>query len=117
MISEGGLTAGVIAEIERSLKSHGLIKIRVFGIEREAREMLLSEVCAKTGALSVQHIGKVLVIYRKQPDAPAKATVRRRRAVPRRASPAQADRPRTRFASAAETRSKRKIPARNRASR
>jgi RNA-binding protein len=64
MISEAGLSPRVVAEIERSLKSHELIKIRTSGAERLARAALLAEICMKTGAQPVQHIGKVLVVYR-----------------------------------------------------
>lgn len=67
MISDAGLSPGVVAEIERSLKSHQLIKIRTSGAERPARAALLVDICAKTGAQPVQHIGKVLVVYRENP--------------------------------------------------
>ncbi|MGC2520820.1 MAG: YhbY family RNA-binding protein, partial [Burkholderiales bacterium] len=73
MISEAGLSPGVVAEIERSLKSHELIKIRIFGAERPARAALLAEICTKTGAQPVQHIGKVLVVYRENPARPQPA--------------------------------------------
>ncbi len=63
-----GLTQSVLAEIERSLKSHELVKIRVPGEDRERREGLLDEICARTGAAAVQHIGKILVIHRRNPD-------------------------------------------------
>lgn len=69
MISEAGLSPNVLAEAERCLKSHELIKIRVFSGDRETRDLLLQELCLHTGASPVQHIGKVLVIYRKNPEA------------------------------------------------
>ena len=62
-IGGGGLTARVLAEIDRSLNSHELIKVRV-NAERDAREAILGEICRRTGALPVQHIGKVLVLFR-----------------------------------------------------
>lgn len=68
-ISQKGLTAAVLAEIERCLKAHGLIKIRVFEAEREARDTLLTEICNALGAAPVQHIGKLLVIWREKPEA------------------------------------------------
>ena len=85
MISEAGLSPGVVAEIERSLKSHELIKIRVFGIERLARAALLAEICMKTGAQPVQHIGKILVVYRENPvqPRPAPSTAPKLRGKPR----------------------------------
>jgi RNA-binding protein len=44
-ISQKGLTSSVMAEIDRSLKAHELIKLRLYGIEREDREALSSEIC------------------------------------------------------------------------
>ena len=66
IIGADGLSAAVIAEIERALKSHELIKVRV-NADREAREAMLEEICAKTGARPVQHIGKILVVFRPVP--------------------------------------------------
>jgi RNA-binding protein YhbY len=59
----------VIAEIGRALDAHELIKVRAGGLEREAREAALAEICARLGARPVQHIGKVLVIFRAKPDS------------------------------------------------
>ena len=73
MIGADGLTAGVLAEIDRALKARELIKIRVGSGDGDARERLLGEVCAATGASPVQHIGKVLVVYRERPPEPARA--------------------------------------------
>jgi RNA-binding protein len=86
-----GLTPGVVAEVDRALKAHELIKLRAGGADRDARERLLAEVCAATAATPVQHIGKVLVIYREEPKPPA-APPPARRAAPRR-QPKQRARP------------------------
>jgi RNA-binding protein len=64
MISEAGLTPGVIKEIDSSLNSHGLIKIRVFGDDRETRVQIYQTICEQLRAGPVQQIGKLLVIYR-----------------------------------------------------
>ena len=63
-----GLTEAVIAEIGRALAAHELIKVRAAGMERDAREAALAEICARLDAQPVQHIGKVLVIYRRKPE-------------------------------------------------
>ena len=63
IVGGDGLSAAIIAEIDRSLKSHELIKVRV-NAGREEREAMLEEICAKTGAQPVQHIGKILVLFR-----------------------------------------------------
>ncbi|MBI5330661.1 MAG: ribosome assembly RNA-binding protein YhbY [Betaproteobacteria bacterium] len=64
MIGSAGLTEAVIQEAERAIKAHELIKVRVFGDDREAREAWFMELCAALGAAPVQHIGKLLVLYR-----------------------------------------------------
>lgn len=64
IIGNAGLTPAVLDEIERSLKSHDLLKIRVMNDDREAREAMLLEICETLKAGPVQHIGKVLVVYR-----------------------------------------------------
>jgi RNA-binding protein len=64
MVGNNGLTEKVLNEIEVSLKAHELIKIKVFGDDRNARVQMLEEICQKTSAIPVHHIGKQLVIYR-----------------------------------------------------
>ena len=65
MIGNNGLTDNVIKEVELNLNSHELIKIQVAGDDREARTVMYADICAKTNAIAVHHIGKQLVIYRK----------------------------------------------------
>ncbi len=64
MIGAQGLTEAVIQEAGRTLSAHELIKIRVLGDDREAREGYFTELCAALGAQPVQHIGKLLLLYR-----------------------------------------------------
>lgn len=64
MIGESGLTKNVLKEINSSLDSHGLIKVRVFGDDREARIAMYDTICSEMDAAPIQHIGKLLVIYR-----------------------------------------------------
>jgi RNA-binding protein len=70
IISEDGLKPSVLKEINNSLDSHGLIKIRVFGDDREARVTIYDTICEQLDAAPVQHIGKLLVVYRPKKDAP-----------------------------------------------
>ncbi len=67
IIGDKGLTEAVIAEIDRSLKTHELIKVRAGTDDREARRAWMATICEKLGADAVQSIGKVLVLYRKNP--------------------------------------------------
>ena len=67
-IGAKGLTDEVVAEIERALNAHELIKVRAGGLERDAREEALNFICNKTGAAAVQQIGKIFVLFRKKDD-------------------------------------------------
>ncbi|EKU80672.1 ribosome assembly RNA-binding protein YhbY [Massilia timonae] len=69
MIGEAGLTESVVKEISASLDAHGLIKVRVFGDDREARVAMYEQICADLDAAPVQHIGKLLVLYRSKKEA------------------------------------------------
>ena len=68
LIGGAGLSPLVLAEIDRCLKSHELIKVRVPGADRPGREAILEEICRRTGAQPVQHIGKILVLFRENPE-------------------------------------------------
>ena len=63
-IGHDGATAAVRREIDAALAAHGLIKLRVFSDDRAAREALLLELSSTFGAAPVQHIGKLLVLWR-----------------------------------------------------
>jgi len=68
MIGAEGLTPAVLKETEAALKAHGLIKIRVFSDDRAAREATLATLADQLGAAPVQHIGKLLVLWRPIPE-------------------------------------------------
>lgn len=68
IIGNAGLTESVLKEIELSLRTHELIKIRVMA-ERPQREEILAAICTQLDAAPVQHIGKILVVYKPNPDA------------------------------------------------
>ncbi len=68
IIGGKGLTDAVIAEVELALKVHELIKVRAPAMEREARAVAFAAICERTGAQSIQQVGKVLVAYRRRPD-------------------------------------------------
>jgi RNA-binding protein len=67
-IGAKGLTDDVVAEIDRALKAHELIKVRAVGLERDARSAALTSICERTGAQAVQQVGKVFVLYRKNDE-------------------------------------------------
>ena len=74
-IGDNGLAPTVVAEIERSLQAHELIKVKVQGAEREQRDALMQELCAALDAAPVQHIGNILVVWRqrREEDKPSAA--------------------------------------------
>lgn len=67
-LGEKGLTDAVLAEIDRALAHHELIKIRAAPLNRNEREVALASICERTGAEAVQHIGKMLIVYRQKPQ-------------------------------------------------
>ena len=68
MIGNDGLTPAVLHEIDVNLLSHGLIKIRVFSDDRVAREGFLDTIVDALDAAAVQHIGKLLIVFRPVPE-------------------------------------------------
>lgn len=76
MIGDAGLSRAVLAEADRALGAHELIKIRVLGDDRAQRQALLTEICSALGCAPVQSIGKLLVVYRPKP---IEETVERKR--------------------------------------
>ncbi len=68
MVGGDGLTPAVRKEIDAALNAHGLIKIRVFGDDRAARELMYQELAAELSAAPIQHIGKLFVLWRPQPE-------------------------------------------------
>ena len=74
MIGNDGLTPAVIKEAKLAISHHGLIKIRVFGDDREARVAIYEELCDKLDAAPVQHIGKLLVIWRPKDELEVEST-------------------------------------------
>lgn len=89
VIGNAGLSTTVLNEINNNLNSHELIKIRVLAHEHATRDRWHAEICTSLHAAPVQHIGKILVVYRPLPADPdaktqsKKANPRRRKA-PRR---------------------------------
>lgn len=94
-----GLAETVVKEIDRSLKAHELIKVKLQGIEREDRDALLAEICERLDCAPVQHIGNTLILWREQPEEAKKSAVAGRRGKPmtkKQAAAAQEKAPRRR---------------------
>lgn len=67
LIGAEGLTPAVRRETDAPLNAHGLIKVRVFSDARETREAMLAALADELGAAPIQHIGKLLVLWRPIP--------------------------------------------------
>ncbi len=74
MIGSDGLTPAVVKETDAALDAHGLIKVRVFCDERDARETMFATLSEQLSAAPIQHIGKLLVLWR--PIVPKEKPVR-----------------------------------------
>ncbi len=67
MIGGDGLTPAVLKEADTALNAHGLIKLRVLSDDRAGREQLLADLAERLDAAPIQHIGKLLVLWRPLP--------------------------------------------------
>lgn len=64
ILGNAGLTEAVVAEIERALGDHELIKLRVNAEDRDARRLITARICERTGSALIQSVGHVAAIYR-----------------------------------------------------
>ena len=69
-VAGNGLSPSVVAEIDRALATHELIKVRVYGEDRAKRDDLMKAICEEVAAVPVQHIGKLLVLWREKTAEP-----------------------------------------------
>ncbi len=67
MIGGDGLTPAVQKEVDAALNAHGLIKVRVFSDDRASREAMFATLADALSAAPIQHIGKLLVLWRPIP--------------------------------------------------
>lgn len=68
MVGQHGLTESVIRETDAALTAHGLIKVRVLGDDRAERTAICETLCGAVGAQLVQHIGKLLILWRENTE-------------------------------------------------
>ena len=67
-VGNAGLSDALVAEIDRALTAHSLIKVKLAGTDRDDRAALGDAICARTDATSVQRVGKIIVLWRAAPD-------------------------------------------------
>ena len=78
MVGADGLTPAVVKETDAALNAHGLIKLRVLGDDRAAREAMFQQLADQLNAAPIQHIGKLLVLWRPKPAKPRSLDEERR---------------------------------------
>jgi RNA-binding protein len=83
IVGGAGLSDSVMGEIERSLVAHELIKVRAVDADRDGRDAMLRAICERAACAPVQHIGKMLVVYRPAPPEAEPERPRRPRQKPR----------------------------------
>ena len=83
-LGAAGLSEAALKEIDRALRSHGLIKVRAAGAQRADRDALSLAIAERLDAARVQVIGNIVVLYRPiaEPPAPAPVTTVGRAAAP-----------------------------------
>jgi RNA-binding protein len=70
LMGNSGLTPAVVAETDRALTDHELIKVRLPGLERAQRDAALAALAGQTSSAMVTRIGHVAVLYRPHPELP-----------------------------------------------
>jgi putative YhbY family RNA-binding protein len=71
-VGGAGVTDNLVAEVDRALTAHELIKVKVATDDREARVAMGDEIAARTDATAVHRVGKIVILWRPRPDpAPA----------------------------------------------
>jgi RNA-binding protein len=70
LVGQGGVSPNLVAELDRALTDHELVKLRARVGDREVRDQILAELAAETGAELVQRIGNVALFYRPNPEQP-----------------------------------------------
>ena len=63
-IGNKGVTPAFLAELDAVLEQHELVKVKVAGEDREARDAMIGELAEKADAALVQRIGHTAVLYR-----------------------------------------------------
>jgi RNA-binding protein len=63
-IADKGLSDNILAEMNRALNDHELIKVKIVINDRDLRAQVITELCQACRAIEVQQIGKVALLLR-----------------------------------------------------
>lgn len=69
-VGQHGVTPAVIKELEIALDHHELLKVKVSVGDRDLRATMIDDLCRKTEAVSIQSIGNIAVLFRRNTKAP-----------------------------------------------
>jgi RNA-binding protein len=70
LVGQAGLGPNLVAELDRALRDHELVKVRARVGDRDERDSILTQMASSTGAELVQRIGHVALFYRRNPEKP-----------------------------------------------
>ena len=74
-VGQGGLSDAVAVELDRALTAHELIKVKINGTDRRARQAMAVAICSRTDAVAIHQVGKIIVLWRPTPEeAPASSS-------------------------------------------
>ena len=68
MLGQNGLTEAIGGELDEALSRHELVKVKLAAEGKAARDAQAEELAEGSGALLVQRIGHIAVLYREHPE-------------------------------------------------
>lgn len=74
LVGDAGVSDAVLAETDRALHDHELIKVRLPAADRDSRAQMAERLCEQLGAEHVQAIGHMRVIFRANPEESAESS-------------------------------------------
>ena len=75
MIGQAGISDNIINELGIALDHHELVKIRIFGADREEKPAILETLCQRSQALLIQSLGHTALLFRRNTKKPKIALV------------------------------------------
>lgn len=67
-IGHAGVTAELVAEVDRALIAHGLIKVSIAVDDRADRHALGDMLAERVDGTPVHRVGKILILWRPRPE-------------------------------------------------
>lgn len=73
-LGKGGLTPAFLAELQKQLRAHELVKLRFLGLDRDERAALCDQIADEGRCLCIGAVGHTALFYRQRPE-PAERTI------------------------------------------